>query len=365
MMGAFKMDVTKRVNLVTRNTLEVITKEDAEAIFRSTSSPKGYIGVEPSGLFHLGWVIWVYKFKDLMAAGVKMTLLEATWHAWINDKFAGDMAKIQLCSSYIEHCLKALGVDLQKVKIIKADEMIDKKVYWEGLLKIAKSLSLSRVKRAVTIMGRKEDETLVDFSKLIYPCMQVEDIFYLDLDFCLGGMDQRRAHVLAREVAEANGYKKPVAVHTPLLSSLQGAGRMESMDETDAAMIDYKMSKSRPESCIFIHDSPEEVKAKLNSAYCPPKEIEGNSVLDLARYVLMYEKDFTIKRSPKYGGDVNFASPAELLSAYQQGSVHPLDLKNAVSDGISSLLAPVREYFKKVPEANNALESLRAHPKCQ
>jgi len=365
MLKVFEMDVTKRVNLVTRNTLEVITKEDAEAIFRSTPSPKGYIGVEPSGLFHLGWVIWVNKFKDLMAAGVKMTLLEATWHAWVNDKFGGDMGKIQLCSSYIEHCLKALGVDLSRVTIIKADEMINKKAYWEGLLKIAKSLSLSRIKRAVTIMGRKEDDTLVDFSKLIYPCMQVEDIFYLDLDFCLGGMDQRRAHVLAREVAGVYGYKKPVAVHTPLLSSLQGAGRMDIQGEMDATMIDCKMSKSRPETCIFIHESAEQIKSKLSSAYCPPKETEGNPILDLARYVLMYEKGFTIKRSPKYGGDVAFTSPSELLSAYQQGSIHPLDLKNAVFDGISSLLAPVREYFQKVPEANNLLESLKAPTKKQ
>jgi tyrosyl-tRNA synthetase len=360
----FKMDVTKKMNLVTKNALEVIAKEDTEAIFQTNSSPKGYIGVEPSGLFHVGWVIWVNKFKDLMEAGIKMTLLEATWHAWINDKFGGNMAKIQLCSNYIEHCLRALGVDLSRVKIVKADEMIDNNVYWAGLLKTAKSLSLSRIKRAVTIMGRKEDDTLVDFSKLIYPCMQVEDIFYLDLDFCLGGMDQRRAHVLAREVAEVNGYKKPVAIHTSLLSNLQGAGRMESKGEVNTAMIDYKMSKSRPETCIFIHESPEQIKTKLNSAYCPPKEIEGNPVLDLARYVLMYEKDFTIKRSPKYGGDICFVSPEELLSAYQKGSIHPLDLKNAVSDGISSLLAPVREYFQKVPEANYALEGIITNPGC-
>jgi tyrosyl-tRNA synthetase len=360
----FKMDITKKMDLVTRNTLEVITKEDAEAIFQTSSSPKGYIGVEPSGLFHVGWVIWVNKFKDLIEAGIKMTLLEATWHAWINDKFRGNMAKIQLCSSYIEHCLRALGVDLSRVRIVKADEMIDNNVYWAGLLKIAKSLSLSRIKRAVTIMGRKEDDTLVDFSKLIYPCMQVEDIFYLDLDFCLGGMDQRRAHMLAREVAEADGYKKPVAIHTPLLSSLQGVGRMESKVEMDAAMIDYKMSKSRPETCIFVHESPEQIKTKLNSAYCPPREINGNPVLDLARYVLMYEEGFKIKRSQKYGGDVYLASPEELLNAYQKGYIHPLDLKNAVSDGISSLLAPVREYFQKVPEANNALKEIKTNSKC-
>ena len=203
-------------------------------------------------MFHLGWMIWVNKFKDMMDAGIKMTLLEATWHAWINDKFGGDMARIQSCAAYIEHCLRALGVDLDRVDLIKADAMVGSKDYWEGIIKVGKTLSLSRVKRA-SRSGRKEDETQVDFSKLIYPCMQVEDIFYLKLDFVLGGMDQRRAHVLAREVAEHYGLRKPVAVHTPLLSGLQGAGRMDMKGDADAAMIDGKMSKSRPETHI-IHD---------------------------------------------------------------------------------------------------------------
>jgi tyrosyl-tRNA synthetase len=72
------MDLKERVDLITRNALEVITREDVESILQSNSSPKGYIGVEPSGLFHLGWMIWSNKFKDLVDAGVKMTLLEAT-----------------------------------------------------------------------------------------------------------------------------------------------------------------------------------------------------------------------------------------------------------------------------------------------
>jgi len=353
------MDAEERVNLISRNALEIITREDAAAIFQSNSSPKGYIGVEPSGLFHLGWVIWEKKFKDLMDAGVRMTLLEATWHAWINDKFGGDMNKIQSCAAYIEHCLRALGLDLSSVNTVKADVLVSDSEYWAGLLRVAKSLSLSRIKRAVTIMGRREDDTLVDFSKLIYPCMQVEDIFYLDLDFCIGGMDQRRAHVLAREVADSYHYKKPVAIHTPLLAALQGTGRMDAgPKEADQVMMECKMSKSKPESCIFIHDQPESIKNKINSAYCPPKETEGNPVLDIARYILMYDSPFTIKRPAKFGGDVTFSTPAELLGAYRDGKIHPLDLKTAVSEGIISTTAPVREYFGRVNEAQRALEAL-------
>jgi len=352
------MDQEERLELVTRAAVEIITKEDAMSLLQSTTSPKGYIGVEPSGLFHVGWMIWANKFMDLMKAGVRMTLLEATWHAWINDKFGGDMGKIQLCASYIEHCMKALGVDLSSVTVVKADDLVKDRSYWEGLVRVAKSLSLARVKRGVTIMGRKEDETMTDFSKLIYPCMQVEDIFYMDLDLCLGGMDQRRAHVLAREVAESSCRKKPVAIHTPLLSSLQGAGRMDIQGEADEVMMESKMSKSRPETCLFIHDTPEGIKAKINAGFCPPKAVEGNPVLDIARFILMRDNDFTITRSQKFGGTLTFITPSELITAYSNGKIHPLDLKNSVSEGLAARLNPVREYFERVGEARAALDSL-------
>ncbi|MEM4644113.1 MAG: tyrosine--tRNA ligase [Candidatus Methanomethylicaceae archaeon] len=354
------MDTMTKVEKVIRNAQEIITRKDLQELFESNTSPKGYIGVEPSGLFHLGWVIWVNKLKDLMDVGVKMTLLEATWHAWINDKFGGNLDKINACANYIEHCLRALGVEVDRLNFIKADELVDKKEYWEGLLKIAKVLSLSRIKRAVTIMGRKEDETVVDFSKLIYPCMQVEDIFFLDLDICLGGMDQRRAHVLAREVAEVYSHKKPVAIHTPLLPSLQGKGRMEGALTEEEAMIEYKMSKSKPETCIFIHDSPEEIKSKIGRAYCPPMVVQGNPVLDIATHIILNKnKGFVIKRDVKYGGDLIIESAEALVAMYSQGKIHPLDLKNAVSEELSRMLMPVREYFNKNKEAQDLMQQLR------
>ncbi|MGQ9759716.1 MAG: tyrosine--tRNA ligase [Candidatus Methanomethylicaceae archaeon] len=353
-------DVTSRVEVAARNAKEVITKSDLERLFELNPSPNGYIGVEPSGLFHIGWIIWVNKLKDLIDVGVKMTLLEATWHAWINDKFGGDLNKINACAEYIEHCLKALGVDVAKLKFLKADEVVDKKEYWEGLLKIAKTLTLSRIKRAVTIMGRKEDEAVVDFSKLIYPCMQVEDIFFLDLDLCLGGMDQRRAHVLAREVAEVYGRKKPVAIHTPLLPGLQGGGRMEGQLSDEEAMIAQKMSKSKPETCIFIHDSPEEIRSKLNLAYCPPKIVENNPVVEIVKRIIFYRKaEFVVRRPPKYGGDLVVESAEELSAIYSEGKIHPLDLKNSISEELARMLTPVREYFDKVKEARELLLQLR------
>ncbi len=108
--------------------------------------------------------------------------------------------------------------------------------------------------------------------------MQVTDIFYMDLDIAMGGMDQRHAHMLARDIAEKMGRKKPISLHGPLLSSLTGSGRMDQFK---------KMSKSDPESAIFLSDSEEAIRRKISRAYCPQGTVQGNPVTDIARYIIL------------------------------------------------------------------------------
>ena len=48
-----------------------------------------------------------------------------------------------------------------------------------------------------------------------------------------------------------------------------------------------KMSKSDPESAIFMEDSEADVNVKLKKAYCPPGEVKGNPCLEYIKYVVM------------------------------------------------------------------------------
>ena len=188
-------------------------------------------------------------------------MLLADWHAYINDKLDGDIEKIKLCGKYMQDCFSAMGVDKNKVKFVYASDYISDADYWELVLRVSKATSVARVKRAMDIMGREEKEAEKDLSKLFYPAMQVSDIFYLNLDVAYGGMDQRHAHMLARDISKKIGRKPPIAIHTPLLTGLQAGGRMNP--------IEAKMSKSKPDSMISIHDKPDEVIRKIKKAYCP------------------------------------------------------------------------------------------------
>ena len=88
------------------------------------------------------------------------------------------------------------------------------------LVKFTKHMSIARTMRTLTIMGRSENEEKIDLAKLLYPPMQAVDIHSLDVDIAHAGMDQRKIHMLVREIFPKMKWKVPVAVHHKLLPGL-------------------------------------------------------------------------------------------------------------------------------------------------
>lgn len=62
------------------------------------------------------------------------------------------------------------------------------------------------------------------------------------------------------------------------------------------------MSKSDPNSAIFMEDSAEDVVKKLKKAYCPEKIAENNPILNYTKHIVFQcRNEFTIERDPKWG----------------------------------------------------------------
>ncbi len=343
------MDTSEKLELISKGSSEIVTPEELEKLLETNAQPTAYIGYEPSGLVHIGQLIPAKKIIDLQRAGIEVTVFLADWHALINDKLGGSIENIRVAGEYLKECLLAAGVK-DSAKFVWASDLINRASYWEKFIRIAKASSLQRVKRAMTIMGRTEDEAEIDASKVMYPPMQSADIFELGVDIALAGMDQRRAHMLARDAADKLGWKKPIALHTPLLMSLQGAGRMDP--------VDAKMSKSAPGSSVLIHDSPEEISKKIKDAFCPA-EVEGNPVIDIMRLIVFPNLGSVhIERPAKYGGPIFFHSLDELTAAYSEGKLHPQDLKKGASESLATILKPVRDHFEANPENLRKMFSL-------
>ncbi len=351
------MNLEEKVALVRRPpTEEVLTEPELVSLLEREAHPRHYIGLEISGFLHLGsLVILGFKINDFIRAGIRCKVFLADWHSYINNKMGGDFDKIRRVSKYYEEAFSFFCPGVEFELGSKLYENNDK--YWMDLLRFSKQISLARDTRCLTIMGRTTKEKL-DLAQYIYPPMQATDIRAMDLDIVHSGMDQRKVHVLVREVFPSLGWKVPVAVHHHLLGGLEKpeARGMEEETESDKA-VSSKMSKSKPDSAIFIHDSGEEIARKLGKAWCPERQVQGNPVLDLAKHLVFHERGtILVERPEKYGGPVTYGSYAELEGDYLGGKLHPKDLKQAVASALDPIIAPVRGHF----ERTNLLQQVTA-----
>jgi tyrosyl-tRNA synthetase len=343
------MDIEEKMALARRPpTEEIVTEEDLRALFERDPHPRHYVGMEISGLLHLGsLVILGFKVNDFLKAGMRCKVYLADYHTYINNKWGGDWEKIrEVARGYYAD---AFTFFCPGVEIEYGSELYhNNDEYWRNVIRFSKQISLARDTRCLTIMGRTAKDKL-DLAQYLYPPMQATDIKAMDLDVVHAGIDQRKVHMLAREVFPSLGWKVPVAIHHHLLAGLEPP-RHAGLDEEDSALdkkISSKMSKSKPDSAVFIHDSPEEIARKVGKAWCPERVVEANPVLEFTRYIIFHERpSFTVERPEKYGGDATYADYKDLEKDYVEGRLHPNDLKKSVSRELAVILGPVREHFK-------------------
>ena len=341
------MDLERRFDLLVRATQEVLTPEELKSLLERTERPTAYFGIEPSGHLHVGHLVTVRKMRDLQEAGCDLTVFLADWHAWINDKLGGSMDRIQASGRYMQAAFTALGVDPGRARYRWANELVARPEYWARVVRIAKATTLARTKRAMTVLGRSEEEGSLDTAKLFYPAMQAADIFELPVDLAYAGIDQRRAHILAREVAHHYDWPVPVAIHTPLISSLKGGGRMDPVEGN----VERKMSKSDPSAGLMLPATPEEIATRLEGAFCPMKETEGNPIVELVRHVVFpWEGRFEVDRPARFGGPVAYDAPPAFLEAWQSGALHPKDVKGALATALGRIVAPATERLRSLTE---------------
>ncbi len=319
------MDINQKIQKIEEGTLEVINSEELEEILEK-EEPIAYTGYEPSGKIHLGHAVTVQKLKTLQNLGFKIKILLADYHAFLNGK--GSLEEIKDIAEYNMKCFKALGLDDTTEFILGSSFQLDSD-YADKVYQLATMTTLKRAKRSMDQVSRHDDNPKV--ASVIYPIMQTVDMAALDVDVALGGMEQRKIQMLARENLEKIGEEVPVCIHTPLLHGLDG---------------DAKMSSSKG-NFIAVDDTAEDISKKINKSYCPQGEIEDNPMIEIAEtFIYPNQEKLLIKRPEKFGGDIEL-NHEELLEEFGSGNLHPMDLKNGIKDFLIEYLAPVREYMEE------------------
>lgn len=351
------MDINEKVRLITRNCEEILVLDELKKLLESNNEISHYIGFEISGSVHLGTgLISMGKIADFIKAGVKCKILLADYHSFLNNKMGGDFEKIRWATlNYFKKALEAsllcFGIKEGEVEFIYAKEFYEKNpIEWENLMKVSKHITLSRNLRSISIMGKDQGND-VDMATLIYPPLQIADIFTLGINIAHAGMDQRKAHVVARDVAKKLHLNSPICVHHNLIAGLDGPeASKENNNET------LKMSKSKPNSAVFIHDSEEEIKNKIKKAYCPPAVVDFNPIINWVKTLIFWGEDegnFEIKRDEKFGGNLVYKSFSVFVNDYKSEKIHPMDLKNAVAEWLIVKLEPARKFFEETENQKN------------
>jgi len=342
------MDVEERLALVMKEpTEEVVTADELRGLLEEKAHPRHYIGLEISGVLHLGSLVLTgFKINDFIKAGIHTTVFLADWHTYINDKLGGDWNKIKKISQYYAEAFRFFCPGVNTV--LGSDLYRQHEDYWEDFVRFCKHMTLARTMRSLTIMGRSEAEKNLDLSQLLYPPMQSVDIKALDLDIVHAGMDQRKIHMLVREIFPKLGWKMPVVVHQHLLPGLSEPAIMGLAEiAAEDSKISSKMSKSKPSSGIVIHDDEKTIRDKVSKAFCPAGVAGSNPVLELVRYVVFHQfGEFVIERPAKYGGSTTYSSYKEVERDFVAQKLHPMDLKSATASYVNRIIEPIYKHFK-------------------
>lgn len=359
-------------------------------------------GFEPSGRMTIAHgLLRAIQAYELLQLNCKFTFVVGDWFAVMNNKLNGDMKKIGQCAKFMTETWRSIPkvgpafVDAEsksQVQFIVSSEFINKNAsnYWIQTLDIARRCSVENVTNSAELMGiqlpspqaqqqkaepqgeqkpavaaasdegeqakaaKQDAEEDVDplgklflASQIFYPCLQLADLFALQADVGHFGMDQKAIVPLMNTYTSAvKKDQTPVILLHPLLSCLAGNNK--------------KMSSSDPTTAIFMDDLENEVTTKVKKAFCAEKNIENNPVLELVKFILLpFNGSFEVARDDKNGGNKVYTAFEQIEADFKDGSLHPSDLKPAVSKALNVIMNPVREHFKKNQQMKQLAEAVK------
>ncbi len=326
------MEESEAIKILERNVEEIIMRAElvdalalmAKSTSRSDRKLRAYVGYEPSGSVHIGHLPILNKLRELQRIGFHIIVLLADMHAYLNEK--GSFEQIRETADYNKRCFAAAGLSDETEFIFGSSFQMEQE-YMMNMLKLATVTTENRARRSMDELSRSTKDRKV--SQTIYPLMQAIDIAFLNINVAVGGIDQRKIHMLARENLPKLGFKPPICIHTPLLIGLDGE----------------KMSSSLG-NYIAVQETEESVEKKLMDAYCPPEVADGNPILQIYKHTIFPDEHIgavVIERKDKYGGNMNYTSYKELELDYVRGRLHPLDVKTNAVRYLNDVLEPIRK----------------------
>ena len=303
-------------------------------------------GDRPTGRLHLGHYVGSLKNRVDIQNSMdydKMYVFIADAQALTDNYDNPDKVRDNIVEVALDYL--AVGLDPSKITIFiqsQIPELTELTFYYMNLV------TLSRLHRNPTVkqeMGLRGFNDSIPVGFLTYPISQTADITAFNATVVPVGEDQLPMLEQAREIVRKFNsiYGDTLVEAEALLPENKICCRLPGLDGKS------KMSKSLG-NCIYLGDSPEEIKRKVMSMYTDPDhikvedpgKIEGNIVFT---YLDVFCKEEHFK---KYLNEYNNLD--ELKEHYKRGGVGDIKIKKFLNDILQETLKPIRErreYYAK------------------
>jgi tyrosyl-tRNA synthetase len=223
------------------------------------------LGLDPTRPdLHFGHAVVLKKLRAFQDLGHQAVLIIGDATALIGDPSGRNNTRPPLteaevlvnAQTYLDQAAKI--INLEKAEIVRNSQFFNN-MGLQGLLQLTAQVTVAQILARDDFSKRYTQNTPIALHEFLYPLMQAYDSVMVKADLELGGSDQRFNNLLGREMqlAYAKLRGEDTAVLNPQLVLL-----LPLLEGTDGKV---KMSKSYPEHCINLTDTPNEMFGKLMS----------------------------------------------------------------------------------------------------
>jgi tyrosyl-tRNA synthetase len=259
------------------------------------------LGLDPTRPdLHLGHTVVMRKLRQFQKAGHQVVLIVGGATAMVGDPSGKSETRPPLTKEQVDENAKSYFEQMGKVVDVNGAEIVNNadwlhKMNLVDLLKLSSQITVAQMLVRDDFAKRYAEGKPISVHEFFYPLMQAYDSVEIDSDIELGGTDQRFNVLLGRDIQTAYGKKHPqMVILLPLLEGTDGV---------------VKMSKSYPEHCISLTDSPEQMFLKL-------MDIKTDALM------LRYFELLT---------DISTEEIAEMKADMDSGKVHPMELRKKLA----------------------------------
>ncbi len=201
---------------------------------------KMYLGVDPTGLMHMGHAIPIRKLGEFQKLGHEVILLIGDFTAMIGDPSDKTATRKQLtrqqvlnnCKLYKKQASKFLKFGFGGAKLKYNSKWLSK-MNFSDVISLASKMTVQQMLERDMFQKRIKENKPIYLHEFLYPLMQGYDSVKMDVDGDIGGTDQTFNMLAGRNLMKEIAGKEKFVITLKLLEDTSG----KKMGKTDGNAI--------------------------------------------------------------------------------------------------------------------------------